>query len=61
MEATLLLATIAQRFRLRLVSNHPVMATPSFTLRPKYGMQMIVQSRRANRPAQEAQLRSALV
>src|SRR2546423_2043810 len=45
MEATLLLATIAQRFRLRSVPNHPLVLVPSFTLRPKYGLRMTLESR----------------
>jgi len=45
MEATLLLATIAQRFRLRSVPDHPVVLVPSFTLRPKYGLRMTLESR----------------
>jgi cytochrome P450 len=40
MEANLLLAAIAQRFQLRLVTGHPVNALPSITLRPKHGMRM---------------------
>jgi cytochrome P450 len=52
MEATLLLATIAQRFHLRSVPEHPVVAIPSFTLRPKYGMRMTLGCRPAlNRDA----------
>jgi len=47
MEATLLLATIAQRFRLRCLPEHPVILIPSFTLRPKYGLRMTLQSRAA--------------
>jgi cytochrome P450 len=45
MEATLLLATIAQNFQLRCVQGHPVVLVPSFTLRPKYGMRMTLESR----------------
>jgi cytochrome P450 len=45
MEATLLLATIAQRFRLQMVPKHPVIPVPSFTLRPKYGLRMTLESR----------------
>jgi cytochrome P450 len=45
MEATMLLATIAQRFRLRSIPDHPVLLVPSFTLRPKYGMRMTFESR----------------
>ena len=45
MEATLLLATIAQRFRFRAVSNDPVIPTPSFTLRPKQGIRMRLEKR----------------
>ena len=40
MEATLLLAAIAQRFRLRMVPGHKVVPLPSITLRPKYGIKM---------------------
>jgi len=47
MEATLLLATIAQRFVLRSLPDHPVVPIPSFTLRPKYGLRMTIESRAA--------------
>jgi len=40
MEATLLLAAIPQRFRLRMVPGHKVVPVPSITLRPKYGIKM---------------------
>ncbi len=46
MEAILLLATIAQRFSLRAVSSEPIVPVPSFTLRPKSGIQMKVEARR---------------
>ncbi|MBI3973309.1 MAG: cytochrome P450 [Chloroflexi bacterium] len=42
MEATLVLATIAQRFRPRLVPGHPIVPQPSLTLRPKFGLRMIL-------------------
>jgi cytochrome P450 len=45
MEATLLLAAIAQKFQLRLVPGHPVVPLPSFTLRPKYGIRMKLEER----------------
>ena len=45
MEAVLLLATIARKFTLTLVEGQPVVPIPSFTLRPKYGIQMRVQQR----------------
>jgi cytochrome P450 len=45
MEATLLLASIAQRFQFRLESGHPVVPMPSFTLRPKHGIRMAMQKR----------------
>jgi cytochrome P450 len=47
MEATLLLATIAQRFRLRAVSPEPIVPVPSFTLRPKSGIHMTAHPVRA--------------
>jgi cytochrome P450 len=45
-EATLILATIAQRYRLRLKPGHPVEPQGLITLRPRYGMQMILERRR---------------
>lgn len=42
MEAVLLAATIASQFRLRLVSDWPVVLEPSLTLRPKHGMKMVL-------------------
>jgi cytochrome P450 len=45
MEATLLLAAIAQKFQPRLVPGHPVVPLPSFTLRPKYGIKMKLEVR----------------
>jgi cytochrome P450 len=47
MEATLLLATIAQHFRIRIVPDHPVVPMPSITLRPRYGIRVKLESRRA--------------
>lgn len=40
MEAKLILATVAQRYRLALLSGHPVEPEPSFTLKPRHGMRM---------------------
>ena len=45
MEAKLILATIVQHHRLSLVPGHSVAAEPLITLRPKYGMKMVVQGR----------------
>jgi cytochrome P450 len=45
MEGTLLLATIAQRWKLRLVSGHRVEPQPIITLRARYGMRMTVERR----------------
>ncbi len=39
-EAQLVLATIAQRYRLRLAPGHPVELHPLVTLRPRHGMRM---------------------
>jgi cytochrome P450 len=46
MEATLLLATIAQRFRLSLASNGSIEMLPLATLRPKNGIKMLLEERR---------------
>lgn len=45
MEATLLLATIAQRYRLRLAPGHRVEPLASITLRPKHGVHMELEAR----------------
>jgi cytochrome P450 len=45
MEATLVLATIAQRFRFNVVPGHPVEPLATFTLRPKHGLPSIVAPR----------------
>ncbi len=63
MEATLLLATIAQRFRLRLTPNQRITPMPSITLRPRHGIRVKLEER-ANTPvaadrANEAQASSA--
>lgn len=47
MEGVLVLATIAQRWKLRLVPDHPVELKPLITLRPKFGMKMILEKRAA--------------
>lgn len=44
-EATLILAMIAQRFRLDHVPEHPVELEPLITLRPRHGMLMQLQER----------------
>lgn len=45
MEGALVLATIAQRFKMRLAPGHQVELRPMVTLRPKHGMRMILESR----------------
>src|SRR5574338_564275 len=45
MEGVILLATIAQRWRLRLVPGHPIALQPIITLRPKHGMRMTIEPR----------------
>lgn len=45
MEGILLIATLAQHWQMRLVPDHPVALRPVITLRPKYGMRMIVTRR----------------
>ena len=45
MELILLVATISQQWRLRLVPGHPVAPQPLITLRAKHGMRMTVERR----------------
>ena len=63
METTLILATVAQKYRLRLVPDHPVVPLASITLRPRYGVRVMLELRpgsaakrlpQAIRPATEA-------
>ena len=42
LEAVLVLAMLAQRFRFTVVPGHPVEPLASFTLRPRYGLSMTV-------------------
>src|SRR5262245_12333415 len=46
-EGVLLLATIAHRWRMRLVPDHAVRPYPLVTLRPRSGVKMIVEQRRS--------------
>jgi cytochrome P450 len=45
MEGVLTLATIGQKWRLRLAEGHPVATKALFTLRPRHGMKMVVVAR----------------
>jgi cytochrome P450 len=45
MEGILALATLAQQWRMRLAPGHPVALKPLLTLRPKYGMRMMLERR----------------
>ena len=45
MEGILALATLAQQWRMRLAPGHLVTLKPLLTLRPKYGMRMILERR----------------
>ncbi len=47
MEGVLLLATLGQKWKLKLVSNQRVEPEPLITLRPKYGMRMQLEARGA--------------
>jgi cytochrome P450 len=50
MEATLVLATIAQCHRFRLVEGHEVTPWASLTLRPRNGVHAVVEERKQQRP-----------
>ena len=51
MELVLLVATVAQRWQLKLVPNHPVVTQPLITLRSKHGMAMTPVRRQRPRTA----------
>jgi len=46
MEAVLVLATLAQRWRLRVVEDQKIDVQPKITLRPKFGIQVVPELRR---------------
>jgi cytochrome P450 len=48
MESVLLLAAIAQRFKLGLSPEHPVALLPALSLRPRDGIKMTLAARRVN-------------
>jgi cytochrome P450 len=45
MEGILLLVTLLRNWKIELVPEHPVVLSPLITLRPKYGMKMIIKRR----------------
>jgi len=45
MEGVLLVAALSRKWRMRLVTGHPVEVQPLITLRPKHGMRMILEQR----------------
>jgi cytochrome P450 len=50
MELVLVVATFAQRWRMRLVPDHPVVPQPVVTLRLKHGLKMVVERRDSSKP-----------
>jgi cytochrome P450 len=53
MESVLLLSTIARGWSMHLVSDHPIALSPVFTLRPKFGIKVILAKRPAGSPSQD--------
>jgi cytochrome P450 len=45
MEAVLVLATIAQKFQMRVADEFPVEPLPTITLRPRHGIKVVLTSR----------------
>jgi cytochrome P450 len=45
-EAQIVLATVAQNYRLRVLANHPVELQPLVTLRSRYGMKVTLEQRK---------------
>jgi cytochrome P450 len=53
-EAQLVLATLAQSYRLQLAPGHRIEPWPLITLRPRFGMPMTIERRTVWRPPVEA-------
>lgn len=45
MEAVLILATVAQKYKLTLIEDHPIVPQPSITLRPEHGIKVEITKR----------------
>ena len=56
-EAQLSVATLAQRYRLQLVPGHRVEPWPLITLRPRYGMPMIIETRQVKGQRQRSKVK----
>jgi len=61
MEATLILATTARKFRLRLAPGHPVVPLASITLRPRHGVRVILESRQKEKALPDLNARQSAV
>ncbi|MEK6303417.1 MAG: cytochrome P450 [Acidobacteriota bacterium] len=61
MEGVLLIATIAQQWKMRLAPGHRVETKPMITLRPKYGMRMIVEAREQTFDAKSSNVETAAI
>ena len=46
LEAAIVIGTLSQRFRFRLVPGHPVEVEPLVTLRPRHGIRMTLHARK---------------
>lgn len=53
METALVVATVAQQWKLRLMPDHPVALLPLVTLRPRYGMHMKLEARTSQSNAKQ--------
>jgi cytochrome P450 len=47
MEAQLIMATVAQKYRLKMVPGHPVVPQSKITLRPRHGLKMTIENQSA--------------
>jgi hypothetical protein len=50
-EATLVLATVARQYEMELVTGHPVVPDPTFTLRTKHGVRVVLRRRGRGTPS----------
>jgi cytochrome P450 len=53
MEATLILATVARRFRLSLTADAVIMHQPTITLRPAHGVKVVLNARGRTEPGKD--------
>jgi len=60
-EAALVLATVAQKYQIRVAEDCPIEPNPTITLRPRHGIKVVVTRREDTRSARRAECKDRIV